>query len=84
MLDAEALEAPAKRLQGGNGAHQSSPPGLRRKAAAIAERGRRDRGDERVIVKLWRNEAGAIDRRRDSLIRVVAGPGKEIELSRGH
>jgi hypothetical protein len=52
MLDAEALKPPAERLQPGYRAHQFSPAGLRPKAVAIAERGRRDRGDERVIVKL--------------------------------
>jgi hypothetical protein len=52
MFYAEALETPAERLPRGYGTHQSSPPGLRSKAAAIAERSRRDRGNERVIVKL--------------------------------
>src|SRR5215813_9442901 len=84
VLYTEALEPPAERLQRDDGAHQSSPCGLRRKAAAIAERNRRDRGDERVIIKLWRNETGTIDRRHGGVIRVVAGPGKEIELSGEH
>jgi hypothetical protein len=61
-----------------------SPRGLCSKAAAIAERNRRDRGDERVIIKLWRNETRTIDRRRGGVIRVVAAPSKEIELSGGH
>jgi len=54
VLYTEALEPPAERLQRDDGAHQSSPRGLCRKAAAIAERNGRDRGDERVIIKLWR------------------------------
>jgi hypothetical protein len=52
MLEPEASEAPAERLQGDYSAHQQSPPGFRCKAAAIAERGVRDRGDERAVVKL--------------------------------
>ena len=54
-----------------------------RKVAAIAERGRRDRGDERVIVQLSHKDAGPIDPR-CGVARVVAGPSEEIELSGGH
>jgi len=52
MFSAKALETPTKCLQRGYRADQSSSPGLRRKAAAIAERGRRDSGNEPVIVEL--------------------------------
>jgi hypothetical protein len=78
----EALEPPTERLQRDDGAHQSSPRGLCRKAAAIAERNRRDRGDERVIIKLWRNETGTIDRRRGGVIRVVAAPQRDRAVGR--
>jgi hypothetical protein len=37
MFDSEALETPTERLQRGDRADQPSSPGLRRKAAAIAE-----------------------------------------------
>jgi hypothetical protein len=37
MFDSGALETPTERLQRGERADQPSPPGLRRKAAAIAE-----------------------------------------------
>jgi hypothetical protein len=52
MFSPKALETPTKCLQGVYRADQSSSPGLRRKAAAIAERGRQDSGNEPVIVEL--------------------------------
>ena len=52
MLYAEALEPPAERLQSAYGADEATPPRFRRKTATIADRGVRDRSDERVIIKL--------------------------------
>ena len=84
MFSAKALKTPAERLQCGYSAHLSPPPRLGRKIAAIAERGSRDRGDERIIVKLRRNQPGPTDGPCGGVVRVVAGPGEEIELCDRH
>jgi hypothetical protein len=52
MLEPEASESPAENLEGNYSAHQPPPPGFRGKTAAIADRGVRDRFDERIVVKL--------------------------------
>jgi hypothetical protein len=84
MFSAKTLETPAERLQRSYRANQSAPPGFRRKAAAIAERGVRNGGNERVIVKLGGNKLGPIDLQWSGVIRVVASPGKEVKLSGAH
>jgi hypothetical protein len=79
----EASESPAERLQGNYSAHQPPPPGFRRKTVAFAERGVRDRFDERSILKLRRDETLPSGYWRGGLFRAVATTGKEIELRAG-
>src|SRR5262252_1845616 len=84
MLETEASEAAAKRLQGEDSPNQLPPRGFRGKAAAIANKGVRDRGDERLILKLRGDATRPIGCGRGDLIRAVATAGEKIELQGGY
>src|ERR1700757_2640608 len=84
MLESEASEAAAKCLQGEDSPHQLPPPGFRGKAAAIADRGVWDRGDERLILKLRGAATGPTGCRHGGLVRAIATAGEKIELQGEH
>jgi hypothetical protein len=83
VLQTEASESSAQRLERGDHPHQAPPRGFVGEIAAIGQAGTRDRRNQRVIVKVGRQGRRSLCRYRHNDGGGLPYRGEQIELAIG-